>query len=253
MSTPLKLLFLHGYTQSGPLFHAKTKALEKLLLKSLPAGTTLSFPTAPHLLKLSDLPGHTPAASAGNEGGAEEEEQSADNWAWWRRNDATGEYTGLNETWAFLGKLLDSEGPFDGCIGFSQGGALTSLLTSLLEPAHAPSRPASFTTTHPPFRFSIVYSGFRAPSPHYDYFYTPKIATPTLHFIGSLDTVVDESRSLALVHEHAGEPRVVYHPGGHYLPAGKQFANVVVGFVREHAKPVVGVEEEGVEDMDVPF
>lgn len=105
MAAPLKLLFLHGYTQSGPLFHAKTKALEKLLLKSLPAGTTLSFPTAPHLLKLSDLPGHTPAP--GTEGGSAEE--SADNWAWWRRNDATGEYTGLDETWAFLSKLLDSE------------------------------------------------------------------------------------------------------------------------------------------------
>ncbi|KAH0607425.1 uncharacterized protein H6S33_002459 [Morchella sextelata] len=247
MAAPLKLLFLHGYTQSGPLFHAKTKALEKLLLKSLPAGTTLTFPTAPHLLKLSDLPGHTPAS---NEGG---EEQSADNWAWWRRNDATGEYTGLDETWAFLSKLLDSEGPFDGCIGFSQGGALTSLLASLLEPSHAPSRPAAFTTPHPPFRFGIVYSGFRAPGPRYDYFYEPKIATPTLHFIGSLDTVVDEARSLALVQEYAGEPRVVYHPGGHYLPAGKQFANVAVGFVREHMKPVEVVEEVGVEDMDVPF
>lgn len=150
---------------------------------------------------------------------------------------------------------MNHQGPFDGCIGFSQGGALTSLLTSLLEPSHAPSRPAAFTTTHPPLRFSIVYSGFRAPSPRYDYFYTPKIATPTLHFIGSLDTVVDESRSLALATEHAGEPpRVVYHPGGHYLPAGKQFANVVVAFVREHTKPVVGEKEEvGVEDMDVPF
>ncbi|KAG4415009.1 hypothetical protein IFR04_011830, partial [Cadophora malorum] len=32
----LKILMLHGYTQSGPLFHAKTRALEKLLTKSFP-------------------------------------------------------------------------------------------------------------------------------------------------------------------------------------------------------------------------
>lgn len=103
MAGPLKLLFLHGYTQSGPVFHAKTKALEKTVLKTLPAGSRLYFPTAPHLLKFSDLPGER----AENEGG----DESGDNWAWWRRNDATGEYTGLDETWKFLSTYLDENVP----------------------------------------------------------------------------------------------------------------------------------------------
>lgn len=94
MAAPIKLLFLHGYTQSGTSFHAKTKALEKIILKTLPTGSTLHFPTAPHPLQPSDLPGdRTPSVSG-------------DNWAWWRRNQATGIYDGLDETWVFLSAYL---------------------------------------------------------------------------------------------------------------------------------------------------
>lgn len=101
MSAPVKLLFLHGYTQSGTLFHAKTKALEKIVLKTLPTGSSLHFPTAPHQLKLSDLPGSRPPGATELELDA-----SGDNWTWWRRNVATDEYTGLDETWIFLSAYL---------------------------------------------------------------------------------------------------------------------------------------------------
>lgn len=94
MSAPIKILFLHGYTQSGPSFHAKTKALEKTILKALPTGSTLHFPTAPHLLQPSDLPdGRAPSSSG-------------DNWSWWRRDPASSTYTGLDETWVFLSSYL---------------------------------------------------------------------------------------------------------------------------------------------------
>lgn len=128
------------------------------------------------------------------------------------------------------------------------------MLVSLLEPTRPKaSIPASFSTNHPPLKFGVAYSGFRAPGPAYDYFYEPKITTPVLHFLGSLDTVVDEARSRALVDAcEGGEKRVVYHPGGHYLPSGRQFVNVLLGFVLDSLKPEE-VEEVGVEDMDVPF
>ena len=65
----LRILMLHGYTQSGPLFHAKTKALEKSLAKAFPAapapghlathpgGISLHYPTAPIKLSYADIPG----------------------------------------------------------------------------------------------------------------------------------------------------------------------------------------------------
>ncbi|CUS15434.1 unnamed protein product [Tuber aestivum] len=244
MRKPLKLLFLHGYTQSGPLFSAKTKALEKVLLKSLPPQSALYYPTAPHPLSLSDLPGN-PSPDAPT---------PIENYAWWRRNDATGEYVGIDETWTFLSNYLDTNGPFDGVIGFSQGAALAAMLLSLLERNPNRKKPESFTATHPPFNFGVCYSGFRA-TENFDYFYEPKIETPVLHVLGSLDTVVDEERSLKLSRACVGgDERRVYHPGGHYLPAGKQYANMLLGYILEHTK-APGEEKMGVsvDDMDIPF
>lgn len=236
MSKPLSILFLHGYTQSGSLFHAKTKALEKPLLKSLPPQSTLSYPTAPHLLKLSDLPGER-----ADDGG----DSAQEHYAWWRKDEVTGEYLGLNETLEFLSRHLDTHGPFDGVVGFSQGAALAAMLVSLLEATPGRNRPEAFTTSHPPMKFGACYSGFRAPV-RYEFFYTPRIATPILHVLGSLDTAVDESRSLELVEAcEGGEKRKVYHPGGHYLPAGRQYANVLIGFILENTKdPQVRVPED---------
>ncbi len=42
------------------------------------------------------------------------------------------------------------------------------------------------------------------------------------------------------------------HPGGHFVPVGKDMAGVLVGFVRECCGEKKQ-EEESVEDMDVPF
>jgi hypothetical protein len=104
---------------------------------------------------------------------------------------------------------------------------------------------------NPPLKFAVSYSGFFAPNPLYKGFYEPNIKTPTLHFIGSLDSVVEESRCLALV-EVCEKDRVVYHPGGHFVPIGKEMAGALVAFIRETcADPAK--EEESVEDMDVSF
>jgi fermentation-respiration switch protein FrsA (DUF1100 family) len=100
-------------------------------------------------------------------------------------------------------------------------------------------------------KFAVSYSGFFAPSERYAAFYEPKIATPVLHVIGSLDSVVEEGRSTGLVDRCVGgKERVIMHPGGHFVPVNKEMAGALVGFIRgvlEEKK-----EEESVEDMDVP-
>jgi len=99
-------------------------------------------------------------------------------------------------------------------------------------------------------KFAVSYSGFYAPNDLYRGFYEPMINPPVLHFIGSLDSVVEESRSLALVNVTENGKKV-YHPGGHFVPIGKEMGGVLVGFIRDccEGKKV----EESVEDMDVPF
>lgn len=175
-----------------------------------------------------------------------------------------------------IAEVLKTEGPFDGVIGFSQGGACAGMIASLLEPnrkaafeaqysAGGMKFPTSFENDndggaiHPPLRFAVSYSGFAARGKNpYAAFYEPKIKTKMLHFLGTQDVVVEESRSLALVEacENREEKYVVYHPGGHFLPSTqKASVNALIGFIKEVMQGEEGgkKEEEGVEDMDVPF
>ncbi|KJZ72529.1 hypothetical protein HIM_08053 [Hirsutella minnesotensis 3608] len=161
--TDVKILMLHGFTQSGPLFRAKTRALEKLIAKTLAPSSlapVLFYPTAPNQLLARDIPGYQPAPGAR-----------------WSRT-----------------------GPF-------------------------PRAP----------RFAVSYSGFYGPVDMLRWCYEPKLTTPTLHYIGSLDTVVDESRSQALI-DRCQDPVVVTHPGGHHVPIAKEWALPLAGFIKEHSQ-----------------
>ena len=266
-SQPLKILMLHGYTQSGPLFYVKTRALEKHLQKAFP-GSKMSYPTGPMQLKPSDVPGFDPYTVSDSE--------EVEAYGWWRRSSTADppEYLGIEDGLSEVAEVLAIEGPFDGVAGFSQGGALAAMVSSLLEGRRRQDAfqnfrsqsslaipfPSSFTNLqHPPLKFCIVYSGFTAPSERYRAFYNPHISTPSCHFIGSLDSVVEESRCRALVDAFGAEPRaqLVSHPGGHFLPSSKQFLDVLASFIGNVISPGEQNKalrpEESVEDMDVPF
>lgn len=287
----LKILMLHGFTQTGPLFEIKTKALKKSLekafpsapkpghLKQYPGGVELHYPTAPIRLDSQDIPGYDVDGSSGKE--------AADAFGWWRRK-GDGEpfvYVGMEEGLGTIARVLREEGPFDGVLGFSQGGAAAGMVASLLESGRREAfeaaqakggmrYPDSFTedsgfvegTIQPPMKFAVSYSGFGASTNAlYKAFYEPKISTPMLHFLGSVDTVVSEERSLRLVDacvdgrgKEGGCDRVVYHPGGHFLPSSqKNYVAALVAFIKEaigeDGRTKFQQNEERVEDMDVPF
>jgi hypothetical protein len=266
----LKVLMLHGYTQSGALFHAKTRALEKVLqknmpagpatpLKSYPGGIRLVYPTGPLRLRPSDIPGYV------QRDGEEVDESEIESFAWWRRNMSTGHYVDMEKGLEVIANTIREVGGIDGVVGFSQGAAAAAMVASLLEEGRQEAfashekdggvpYPTSFVedgkVINEPLKFAVIYSGFRAPHERYNAFYTPKIKTQTLHVIGTLDTLVSETMSQSLV-DVCEDPKIVTHPGGHFVPIGREMAGALVGFVKEVCKdPVV---EESVEDMDVPF
>lgn len=268
---------LHGFTQSGPLFHAKTRALEKNLQKAFPS-IELHYPTAPIRLPKADIPtfGGTNPES---EDTANEIEDGPDAWGWWRRKGEAEPFTyeGIELGLARIAEVLKSEGPFDGVIGFSQGGAAAGMVASLLEP----ERRKSFETAqakggmsfpepfvndtgfvegiiHPPLKFAVSYSGFAASTnPLYQAFYEPQIRTPMLHFLGSLDTIVEEKRSLRLVDACVNgrkEGRLIYHPGGHFLPSNQRpYVAALISFIKEVTEGTAEASSERLEDLDVPF
>ncbi|KAF3390646.1 Dihydrofolate reductase [Penicillium rolfsii] len=275
---PLKILMLHGYTQSGPLFHAKSRALVKHIQKSFPLHEVSAiYPTGPLRLKPSDIPGYEPSE------GGEAEEDEIEAYGWFRRSNTADPplYQGLEDGLAAVAKVLSEEGPFDGVIGFSQGAAMVGMVAGLLETGRKEAfakfekdgsegatgipYPSSFAADgfqHPQFKFAIAYSGFRSPGARYRGFYeSPPVQTPILHVLGSLDAVVEESRSRALIDACAGEPEkdglVVWHPGGHFLPSQRPYLDAAVRFIREQLEKSNGGkkadDEEDVNDMDVPF
>jgi hypothetical protein len=273
----IELTFLSaGYTQNGPLFHAKTRGLEKLLMKAFPAaspkspstsisksypgGIQLFYPTGPIHLLPADIPGFDINAAQGD--------TESDAWGWWKREIGSGKYLGIEQGLDSISQVIRDAGGVDGVVGFSQGAAAAAMVASLLEPGRlaafeavqkgnpeALGYPKSWEnmikeTGQGPLKFAVSYCGFYSPNELYKGFYEPKISTPMCHFIGSLDSVVEESRSLALVNVCA-DAKTIYHPGGHFVPAGKEMAMILVGFIREHC--IEKDKEESVEDMDVPF
>jgi fermentation-respiration switch protein FrsA (DUF1100 family) len=210
--------------------------------------------------------GYNPGAE-----GAVRPEDEIDAWAWWRRNDSTGEYIGLNAGFQRIADTIKQHNGVDAVIGFSQGGCAAGFVASLLEEGRVDvfaaaaeeggvGYPTEFLADsgvqiNSPLRFAVSYAGFYAPNDSYKAFYEPKLSTPTLHVIGSLDTVVEESRTNGLVERCVeGRRTVVHHPGGHFVPIGKEQVGVLVGWIREALEG--GKEagkEESVEDMDVPF
>ncbi|KAF6222986.1 hypothetical protein HO133_001037 [Letharia lupina] len=275
---PLRILMLHGFTQSPPLFHAKTRALAKSLARPFP-NLHLRYVPAPHRLAGADIPGHDPAVPVA---------EAPEAYGWWRRKDhvmkdgqgkeaETGVvYEGIERGLQSVADCIREEGPFDGVVGFSQGAAAAAMVASLLEGrtrkeafAEAEARggmpyPASFLGevdgfVQAPLKFAVCYSGFRAPGKLYEAFYEPRIRTKVLNVLGQVDVVVDEVRGMQLVSVcEGGEGMVVVHPGGHFVPSQKPWLDAVVGFVKQRMEgegegKKEDKEEERVEDMDVPF
>ncbi|KAJ4266480.1 hypothetical protein NW762_004467 [Fusarium torreyae] len=244
----VKILMLHGYTQSGPLFRAKTRALEKTIVKLLNPVSLLPvflYATGPNRLSPEDIPGYQPPEEP------QPEDYQPDTWAWWRKDEATGSYRLLDEGMATVGQAIrDAEG-IDAVCGFSQGGAMAALVAAALEPERALpegkegnwARGLREANSGNALKFAVVYSGFWANPDSLQFCFEPKIKTSTLHFLGSLDTVVDESRSRALS-DRCEDPMVLVHPGGHHVPVNKQWAAPLAGFIKEH-----GQDKEPKEDL----
>ncbi|KAG9259019.1 dihydrofolate reductase [Emericellopsis atlantica] len=256
--TEVKILMIHGtsvpmpeintarYTQSGALFRAKTRALEKLLAKVLSPVSlhpTLIYPTGPNRLLPRDIPGFVPKEDG-------DDDEQGDSWAWFRKDEASGQYRLFDKGMDTIATAIRESGGVDGVVGFSQGGFMAGAVASALEETRAPpegpdgdwARKLREANGGKGLKFAVPYSGFFAPVESLQWLYEPKIKTPTLHYLGSLDTVVEESRSMGLV-DRCEQPVVITHPGGHHVPVSKEWVMPLAGFIKQHAevKPQAGL------------
>lgn len=196
----------------------------------------LTYPTGPTRLSVRDIPGSEPSFAAANN----DDDDDEDAWAWFRRDDTGPTYRGLDAGMHAVAAALRTDGPFDGIMGFSQGAAVAAMVAAVLDGTPRDenvacadwARAVREANSMAPLRFAVLYGGFRADPADLAWLYEPRVAVPTMHVLGSLDTVVDEHRSRALV-EACVNPVVVVHPGGHHVPISKEWVMPVVGFVKK--------------------
>jgi len=191
----------------------ETRFLPAFLHKTLGTEVDIEYPTSPF--------SSTPRAN------------QDPTYSWWPE-DAGVDHT---RTFAYLDEILESRGPYDAIIGFSQGASVAGLTASLLEQPQD-SRPAEFSTMHAPFKFVISFGGYREEDARVQRYYTPRIRTPVLHFINSTDPIVTENRCVRLVescYDIKGRVVIYSGSGNHRVPATKSTKASLGRFLEDFA------------------
>ncbi|XP_064648084.1 esterase OVCA2-like [Lineus longissimus] len=211
---PLRILCIHGYRQSGQAFRERTGAFRKIVKKQ----ADLVFINAPNIVP--------PFENA--EG---DSVNAADQRGWWfsreddyflakERSDCC---KGYEESLEVIKTAFEEQGPFDGVLGFSQGGSMVSLLCGLRE--QNPDSPFKFD-------FAILVASFQSRSSQHDILYSKPITLPTLHVFGDTDKVIQKEMSEELL-PHFVNPITLQHPGGHFIPASGPQKKVYLEFLKD--------------------
>jgi len=153
---------------------------------------------------------------------------AAGDFGWWH-GDIPGyrdEFQGWSRTRDWLAWLFETNGPFDGVLGFSQGAALAGLLPGL-----------SAVETRIHLGFVIMAGGFRSQAPEHRELFARREAygIPSFHIIGDTDTVVRPADSRHLASAFTS-PVIVSHPGGHVIGATPHITSALADFLAQQRK-----------------
>jgi len=215
----LKVLFLHGFRQSGDTLIKKTGSFRKILKPYV----DFVYITAPHYLEDDPVDGKT--------------------YYWWDAGDSdyisTKKYIGDKESIRYVIEFIKKEGPFDGIIGYSQGAVLASILCKIGPKFLYSQNLFQSSDNLPPnpfgLKFCMLFCGFEPNASPYNELINDSeqpIVCPTLHAYGTQDAVVpvEFSKKLAAIFKsqpHANKDDANFvieheHEGGHYIPTNSK-------------------------------
>lgn len=224
-----KLLFLHGFLQNGKVFSEKSSGIRKLLKK---ASIQCDYIDGPVALEKKDLPftmedDKWEATVAANL-----------NRAWFYHSEISSELD-ISEGIKTVVDHIKKEGPYDGIVGFSQGAALSTVITNNI---------TTLVPGHPEFKVSVIISGysFTEPDPakegelriteKYRDMFTPATSmnTKIILIYGASDMAVPNVRSKYLKNLYdqqlgdVDQVKAYEHPGGHMVPNKKDIIRPIV-------------------------
>eukprot|EP01121_Diplochlamys_sp_Union-15-3_P001513 TRINITY_DN11303_c0_g1_i1.p1 TRINITY_DN11303_c0_g1~~TRINITY_DN11303_c0_g1_i1.p1 ORF type:complete len:223 (-),score=34.02 TRINITY_DN11303_c0_g1_i1:96-764(-) len=202
-----RILCLHGYCQSGEILQKKTGAFRKIL-----RDCEFIYITAPNKNEsISSITGE-------------------DVYMWWETPEneyftTCSHYVGIDNSLEFIKQVFKTQGPFDGILGFSQGGVFASILCGYLGKSDSGIS----------FQFALIFSAFASSVKQFIELYGNIPPTlPTLHAFGSRekDTIVDPDDSKKLASYFPKDSTTVYeHKGGHYIPTTSESKQVYKNWI----------------------
>ncbi|KAJ1503066.1 Ovarian cancer-associated protein 2 [Coelomomyces lativittatus] len=196
----LKILCLHGYLQNANVFKKRTSVLRKALQDI----ADLDYITAPHdadeFMAKPDQP--------------EDEGQRA----WWNAREhpssSTPEYVGYLTSKQFIQKRLQTHGPYDGVLGFSQGASMAFTVSPFFRCVILISGfPPRDPTTYPHEKKDPVLESSSTSSS----LTSSRLEVPSFHVMGETDRMVPLLQSQTLMTYYLN-PIVYQHQGGHHVP-----------------------------------
>lgn len=194
----LKILMLHGFRQNGKVFRQRTKKLANRLSSI----AELHYVTSPvHYQPQGDTLSATLAAFGSIPDYPMQQ-------VWWLSSEGNVEYEGLDISLSFLDQVFARDGPFDGVLGFAQGGTLAAIM--------AATQPRGNIA----FDFFIPISAFVPRAHSLQHLNVPaSIRTPALHILGAKDILVVPERSRALFElSDPANAQKIEHEFGHFVP-----------------------------------
>ena len=268
----MKVLVLHGYTQSGSGFQKKIRKLE-LRLNEVFGNSSTSFYYPNGIIQLRPSQMVVTGAHQDTDNlftaqhtlSEKAHPDDIDCFAWFRTQDQDDPPYGFSQSLDMLAEILRTKGPFDGILGFSQGGLMAIKVASLLEgevrrkafeqaereyPDTYPFPEAFKDLPHPPFKFGITYGAFMGVGKKYTPFYeNPAIKTPFCQFSGLWDPVVSSEMKAAVERANiGGETSLkITHPGAHSVPTDAKNLEILVNFIKglyNHDQPRVSIARQ---------
>lgn len=136
-------------------------------------------------------------------------------------------YDGFQRSLDYLTSQIDALGPFDALLGFSQGAAMATLLTAHYL-SRSPSSSLSSFDSLVPYKVCVLVAGFDPETPEtlemlLDGGWASiegALDVPSVHVVGTTDTVVNAFELQKLMQRFASSGRVRFaHDGGHEFPS----------------------------------
>eukprot|EP00250_Pteridium_aquilinum_P022249 c25333_g4_i1 orf=377-1117(-) len=186
----LRVLCFHGFRTSAAIFEKQVSRWDPSILQLL----DLTFLDGPYAARgKSDVEGIFPGPY----------------FEWFQFNKEYSEITNLEECKEFITKYMQEHGPFDGLMGFSQGGVLAAAFAGLQQKGLALHQ-------HPPLRFIILVSGtgFNNQELMHEC-YSELVLCPSAHIIGDQDFLRKVNEELLLKFK---DPVIIRHQGKHTVP-----------------------------------